>query len=75
MANHFSILALKTPCFQRRHNPEKEIIYAMNVCIDTNYLCRDIYAIIYAWRRKWQPTPVFLPGESHKQGSLAGYNT
>ena len=23
------------------------------------------------WRRKWQPTPVFLPGESHGQGSLA----
>ena len=20
------------------------------------------------WRRKWQPTPVFLPGESHGQG-------
>ena len=24
------------------------------------------------WRRKWQPTPVFLPGESQKQGSLVG---
>ena len=24
------------------------------------------------WRRKWQPTPVFLPGESHRQRSLAG---
>ena len=22
------------------------------------------------WRRKWQPTPVFLPGESQQQGSL-----
>ena len=22
----------------------------------------------------WQPTPVFLPGESHGQGSLAGYS-
>ena len=30
-ANPFCILALKTPCFQRLHNPEKEIIYAMNV--------------------------------------------
>ena len=27
-----------------------------------------------AWRRKWQPTPVFLPGESHGQRSLAGYS-
>ena len=26
-----------------------------------------------SWRRPWQPTPVFLPGESHGQGSLAGY--
>ena len=24
--------------------------------------------------RAWQPTPVFLPGESHGQRSLAGYN-
>ena len=24
-------------------------------------------------RRAWQPTPVFLPGESHGQRSLAGY--
>ena len=26
----------------------------------------------HAWRRKWQPTPVFLPGESHGQTSLVG---
>ena len=26
------------------------------------------------WRRKWQPTPVFLPGGSHDQRSLAGYS-
>ena len=25
------------------------------------------------WRRKWQPTPVFLPEEFHGQRSLAGY--
>ena len=27
------------------------------------------------WRRKWQPTPVFLPGKSHGQRSLAGYSS
>ena len=27
-----------------------------------------------SWRRKWQPTPVFMPGESHGQRSLAGYS-
>ena len=26
------------------------------------------------WRRKWQPTPVFLPGESHAQRSLESYS-
>ena len=26
------------------------------------------------WRRKWQPTPVFLPGESHGWRSLVSYS-
>jgi len=26
------------------------------------------------WRRKWQPIPAFLPGESHGQRSLEGYS-
>ena len=26
-----------------------------------------------SWRRKWQPTPVFLPRKYHRQRSLAGY--
>ena len=26
------------------------------------------------WRRKWQPTPLFLPGEFHGQRRLAGYS-
>ena len=25
------------------------------------------------WGRKWQPTPVFLPGKSHGKRSLVGY--
>ena len=27
-----------------------------------------------SWRRKWQPTPVFLPGKSHGWRSLVGYS-
>ena len=27
------------------------------------------------WKRSWQPTLVFLPGESHGQRSLAGYSS
>ena len=26
------------------------------------------------WRRKWQPTPVFVPGKSNGQRSLVGYS-
>ena len=26
------------------------------------------------WRRRWQPTPVFLPGESHGQRSAVSYS-
>ena len=28
----------------------------------------------FPWKRKWRPTPVFVPGESHGQRSLVGYN-
>jgi len=27
-----------------------------------------------SWRRAWQPTPVFFPGESHEQMSLVGHS-
>ena len=27
-----------------------------------------------SWKRKWQPTPVFLPGKFHRQRNLAGYS-
>ena len=26
------------------------------------------------WRRKWQPTPIFLPGESHEQRRVMDYS-
>ena len=28
----------------------------------------------FPWRRAWQPTPVYLPGESHGRRRLAGYS-
>ena len=31
----------------------------------------SLFTFMY-WRRKWQPTPVFLPGESQGRGNLAG---
>ena len=41
--------------------------------LEINPLSVVLLAIIFTlWRRKWQPTPVFLPGESHGQRSLVG---
>ena len=34
----------------------------------------DSWVGMIPWRRKWQPTPVFLPGKSHGQRSMAGYS-
>ena len=34
----------------------------------------DPWARKIPWRRDWQPTPVFLPGESHGQRNLEGYS-
>ena len=36
----------------------------MNFCLTKKFI----------WRRKWQHTPVFLPGKSHGQRSVAGYS-
>ena len=34
----------------------------------------DFWVRKIPWGREWQPTPVFLPGKSHGQRSLAGYS-
>ena len=35
----------------------------------------NIYSVkAHYWRRKWQPTPVFLPGKFHGQRSLTDYS-
>ena len=35
---------------------------------------RETYIGMIPYRRKWQPTPVFLPRESHGQRSVVGYS-
>ena len=39
--------------------------------LDTTSLSLLLFTFLH-WRRKWQPTPVFLPGESQGQRSLLG---
>ena len=63
---------------------------ALARCVNSSYLgrgkesacqcrrcrrCRfDSWVWKIPWRRKWQPTPVSLPGKSHGQRSLAGHS-
>ena len=39
-----------------------------------DFMLAKCYMHLQNWRRKWHPTPVFLPGESHGSRSLAGYS-
>ena len=44
------------------------------IALDEGLSISNLYGhMIPGWRRKWQPTPVFLPGESQGQRSLTGY--
>ena len=59
-------------CFQLRYSWWCTILYKFqvyNVVVDSFLSLCSI-----CWRRKWQPTPVFLPEESHRQRSLEGYS-
>ena len=42
---------------------------------EPTYQCRRHERLLLAmpWRKAWQPTAAFLPGESHGQRSLVGY--
>ena len=42
-------------------------------CLPYRGLGFDSWVRKIPWRRKWQPTQVFLPGQSHGQRSLVGY--
>ena len=51
---------------------EKEQFYlGISPFFDT---CHISFTIYYVWRRKWQPTPVFLPEKFHRLRSLVGYS-
>ena len=68
MAPHSSTLAWKIPWME---DPGRlQSIESLRVRQDgaTSLL---LFAFMH-WRRKWQPTPVFLPGESQGWGSLVG---
>ena len=48
-----------------------------NILSSILYNSQDVeatYILAILWRRQWHPTPVLLPGKSHGQKSLVGYN-
>ena len=47
---------------------------SVRTCLQCRRLGFDPWVKKIPWRREWQPTPIFLPRESHGQRSLAGYS-
>ena len=50
-----------------------QVVRWKRICLPSRRHGFDSCVSKILWRRKWQPTPVFLPGESHGQRSLVGY--
>ena len=66
MAPHSSTLAWKIPWVEK---PWWAAIHG--VAKSWTRLSNFTFTSMH-WRRKWQPTPVFLPGESQVRGNLVG---
>ena len=69
MAPHSSTLAWKIPLTEEPGGLQS--IGSLGVGHD-RATSLSLFAFMH-WRRKWQPTPLFLPGESQGPGSLVGY--
>ena len=68
MAPHFSTLAWKIPWME-----EPGGLQSMgSLRVGHDWATSLSLFTFVLWRRKWQPTPVFLPGESQGRGRLVG---
>ena len=68
MAPHTSTVAWKIPWME-----EPGRLQSMgSLTVGHDWATSLSLSIFMHWRRKWQPTPVFLPGESHGRRSLVG---
>ena len=68
MATHSSTLAWKIPWKE-----EPDGLQSMGSQRVGHDLAASLSLFTFMhWRRKWQPTPLFLPGESQGRGTLVG---
>ena len=68
MATHSSTLAWQIPWME-----EPSRLQSMgSLRVRHDWAASLSFFTFVHWRRKWQPTPVFLPGESQGRGSLVG---
>ena len=70
MATHSSTLAWKIPWMEEPGELQSMGSLRVRQDLATSL---SLFTFMH-WRRKWQPTPVFLPGESQGQGILVGYH-
>ena len=68
MAPHSSTLAWRIPWMEEPGGPQSMGLLRVRQDSATSL---SLFTVML-WRRKWQPTPVFLPGESQGWGSLVG---
>ena len=67
MAPHSSTLAWKIPWMEEPGAAVPGVVVSRTGLSGFTFTFH-----FHHWRRKWQPTPVFLPGESQGRGSLVG---
>ena len=68
MATHSSTLAWKIPWMEDPGGLQSMVSLTVEHNRATSF---SLFTLMH-WRRKWQPTPVFLSGESQGRGSLVG---
>ena len=68
MATHSSVLPWRIPGTEEPGGPQS--MGSLRVGQDST-TSLSLFTLMH-WRRKWQPTPVFFPGESQGRGSLVG---
>ena len=72
MAPHSSTLAWKIPWTEEPGRLQSMGLGAGHARSQTRLSDFTLLFTFMHWRRKWQPIPVFLPGESQGRGSLVG---